>query len=142
MMRIDAAASILGGHPKPTIEGHFQNRPILNITRDVDFDARANTLGQHEQCLERRKEAASYSLGTAGMVPAKDPEGHRGPPDHGGGLSASCRHPPATTGRLGKGSTDKTDQRGDPRLWRTVGGVHRGGNRHAATPPQWFGECL
>src|SRR5262249_47496554 len=129
---------------------------------------RANTLGQHEQCLERRKEAASHSLGTAGMVPAKDPEGHGGPPDHGGGLPASCRHPPATTGRLGKGSTSKTDQRGDPRprlgptsfaaqrrflfrkpakrgaprLWRRVGGVHRSGNPHARTPPQFFGECL
>src|SRR6516225_12413353 len=91
----------LGGHPKPTIEGHFQNRPMVNITRDVDLDARGNTLGQHEQCLERRKEAASYSLGTAGMVPTQDPGGHRYPPDHCGRLSTGSRHPCATTGRLG-----------------------------------------
>jgi hypothetical protein len=40
----------LGGHPKPTIEGHFKTDQYKGIARDVDLDARANTLGQHEQC--------------------------------------------------------------------------------------------
>src|SRR5438128_10974020 len=72
------------GSPKTDHRGSLQNRPTINITRDVDLDSRANSLGQHEQCLERRKEAASHSVGTAGRVPAKDPEGDRSPPDHRG----------------------------------------------------------
>jgi hypothetical protein len=110
------------GSPKTDHRGSLQNRPMVNITRDVDLDARANILGQHEQCLERRKEAASHSLGTAGMVPAKDPEGHRSPPDYCGRLSASRGRRPPTAGRLGEGCAGKTGQRGDPRLgpqsWR------------------------
>jgi hypothetical protein len=84
--------------------------------------SRVTLLQDPEQCLERREKAANHRFGAAnhrfgkaGIVPAKDPEGHRGPPDHRGRLSASRRHLRAAAGRLGEVCAGKTHQRAAPR---------------------------
>src|SRR5205823_6773478 len=68
------------GSPKTGHRGSLQNRPTITIIQDVDFGARAATLGRCEQCLERGKEAASHSIWAARLVAAQDPEDHRCPP--------------------------------------------------------------
>ncbi len=68
------------GSPKTGHRGSLQNRPTITIIQDVDFDARAATLGRCEQCLERGKEAASHSIWPARLVAAQDSEDHRCPP--------------------------------------------------------------
>src|SRR5207302_1828534 len=64
------------GSPKTGHRGSLQNRPTITIIQDVDFGARAATLGRCEQCLERGKEAASHSIWAARLVAAQDPEDH------------------------------------------------------------------
>src|SRR5437667_5934941 len=68
------------GSPKTGHRGSLQNRPTITIIQDVDFDARAATLGRCEQCLERGKETASYRIRAARLVAAQDSEDHRCPP--------------------------------------------------------------
>ena len=46
------------------------------VLEDTDSSERVSTLSQHGECLEGRKEAATHSLGTTGMVSAKDPRDH------------------------------------------------------------------
>ena len=60
------------GTPKTGHRGSLQNRPTITIIQDVDSDPRVATLGQCEQCLERRKETTSYRVRAAGLVDAKD----------------------------------------------------------------------
>src|SRR5437016_3544992 len=67
------------GSPKTGHRGSLQNRPTITIIQDVDFGARAATLGRCEQCLERGKEAASHSIRAARLVAAQDSEDHRCP---------------------------------------------------------------
>jgi len=65
------------GSPKTGHRGSLRNRPTITIIQDVDFDARAATLGRCEQCLERGTETANYRVGTVGLVAAEDSEDPR-----------------------------------------------------------------
>jgi hypothetical protein len=43
-------------------------KPAMSEARDIDSDESPYRLGRHEQCLERRKEAASHRTGEARMA--------------------------------------------------------------------------
>ena len=84
---------VLGGHPKTGHRGSLQNRPTTNTSQDVDFDARASSLGRREQCLERRKEAASHRTGAAGMAGLQKERVFRAPAmKHPGRRLTGCRY--------------------------------------------------
>ncbi len=69
----------LSEHPKAAIQEHLKSgHTFRRIDQDIDSSGRVSSLSQHGECLEGRQETANHSLGTTGMVSAKDPEGHAG----------------------------------------------------------------
>jgi sugar phosphate isomerase/epimerase len=69
--------SILSEHPKAAIQEHLKSgHTFRRNVQDIDNSGRVSSLSQHGKCLEGRKETANHSLGTTGMVSAKDPRGH------------------------------------------------------------------
>src|SRR5258707_9993876 len=67
----------LSEHPKAAIQKHLKSgHTFRRNVQDIDSSGRVSSLSQHGECLEGRKEAANHSLGTTGMVSAKDPRGH------------------------------------------------------------------
>src|ERR1035438_1636799 len=69
----------LSEHPKAAIHEHLKSgHTFRRNVQDIDSSGRVSSLSQHGECLEGRKETANHSLGTTGMVSAKDPAGHTG----------------------------------------------------------------
>src|SRR5207245_2359066 len=67
----------LSEHPKAAIQEHLKSgHTFRSNVQDIDSSGRGNSLSQHGECLEGRKETANHSLGTTGMVSAKDPRDH------------------------------------------------------------------
>src|SRR5713226_5358328 len=72
-----ACPQSLSEHPKAAIQEHLKSGHTLRRNvQDIDSSGRVSSLSQHGECLEGRKETANHSLGTTGMVSAKDPRGH------------------------------------------------------------------
>src|SRR5207237_1804646 len=68
----------LSEHPKAAIHEHLKSgHTFRRNVQDIDSSGRVSSLSQHGECLEGRQETANHSLGTTGMVSAKDPRGHR-----------------------------------------------------------------
>src|SRR6266478_5018893 len=68
---------ILSEHPKAAIQEHLKSgHTFRRNVQDIDSSGRVSSLSQHGECLEGRQETANHSLGTTGMVSAKDPRGH------------------------------------------------------------------
>jgi hypothetical protein len=59
--------NVLSGHPNPA-KRVVTPKPAMSEARDIDSDESFYRLGRHEQCLERRKEAASHRPGEARMA--------------------------------------------------------------------------
>jgi len=66
---VNGSAQFLHEHLK---SGHTFRRNV----QDIDSSGRVSSLSQHGECLEGREETANHSVGTTGMVSAKDPRGH------------------------------------------------------------------
>src|SRR6266446_3984784 len=67
----------LSEHPKAAIQEHLKSgHTFRRNVQDIDSSGRVSSLSQHGECLEGRKETANNSLGTTGMVSAKDSRGH------------------------------------------------------------------
>ena len=72
-----AANRRLSEHPKAAIQEHLKSgHTFRSNVQDIDSSGRVSSLSQHGECLEGREETANHSLGTTGMVSAKDPRGH------------------------------------------------------------------
>jgi hypothetical protein len=75
-----AAPSALGRlseHPKAAIHEHLKSgHTFRRNVQDIDSSGRVSSLSQYGECLEGREETANHSVGTTGMVSAKDPRGH------------------------------------------------------------------
>jgi glucosylceramidase len=69
--------SILSEHPKAAIQEHLKSgHTFRRDVHDIDSSGRVSSLSRHGECLEGRKETTNHSLGTTGMVSAKDPRDH------------------------------------------------------------------
>src|SRR6202011_1017556 len=67
----------LSEHPKAAIHEHLKSaHTFRRNVQDIDSSGRVSSLSQHGECLEGRGETANHSLGTTGMVSAKDPRDH------------------------------------------------------------------
>ena len=67
----------LSEHPKAAIHEHLKSgHTFRRNVQDIDSSGRVSSLSQYGECLERREETTNHSVGTTGMVSAKDPEGH------------------------------------------------------------------
>src|SRR5690348_10526660 len=67
----------LSEHPKAAIREHLKSgHTFRRNVQDIDSSGRVSSLSQHGECLEGREETANHSVGTTGMVSAKDPRGH------------------------------------------------------------------
>ena len=67
----------LSEHPKAAIHEHLKSgHTFRRNVQDIDSGGRVSSLSQHGECLEGREETANHSVGTTGMVSAKDPRGH------------------------------------------------------------------
>ena len=66
----------LSEHPKGIREHLKSGHTFRRNVQDIDSSGRVSSFSQHGECLEGRKETANHSLGTTGMVSAKDPRGH------------------------------------------------------------------
>src|SRR5580692_12675949 len=67
----------LSEHPKAAIDEHLKSgHTFRRNVQDIDSSGRVSSLSQHGECLEGREETANHSLGTTGMVSAKDPRDH------------------------------------------------------------------
>src|SRR6266496_1388348 len=67
----------LSEHPKAAIHDHLKSgHTFRRNVQDIDSSGRVSSLSQHGECLEGREETTNHSLGTTGMVSAKDPRGH------------------------------------------------------------------
>src|SRR5689334_3830625 len=68
---------LLSEHPKAAIREHLKSgHTFRRNVQDIDSSGRVSSLSQHGECLEGREETANHSVGTTGMVSAKDPRGH------------------------------------------------------------------
>jgi hypothetical protein len=67
----------LSEHPKAAIHEHLKSgHTFRRNVQDIDSSGRVNSLSQHGECLEGREETANHSVGTNGIVSAKNPRGH------------------------------------------------------------------
>src|SRR5579864_2918520 len=67
----------LSEHPKAAIQEHLKSgHTFRRNVQDIDSSGRVSSLSQHGECLEGREETANHSIGTTGMVSAKDPRDH------------------------------------------------------------------
>src|SRR6266700_6312871 len=67
----------LSEHPKAAIHEHLKSgHTFRRNVQDIDSSGRVSSLSQHGECLEGREETTNHSLGTTGMVSAKDPRDH------------------------------------------------------------------
>ena len=67
----------LSEHPKAAIGEHLKSgHTFRRNVQDIDSSGRVSSLSQHGECLEGREETTNHSLGTTGMVSAKDPGDH------------------------------------------------------------------
>ena len=67
----------LSEHPKAAIHEHLKSgHTFRRNVQDIDSSEMVSSLSQHGECLEGREETANHSVGTTGMVSAKDPKGH------------------------------------------------------------------
>src|SRR4029077_14443210 len=67
----------LSEHPKAAIQEHLKSgHTFRRNVQDIDSSGRVSSLSQHGECLEGREETTNHSLGTTGMVSAKDPRDH------------------------------------------------------------------
>src|SRR5258708_19200759 len=67
----------LSEHPKAAIHEHLKSgHTFRRNVQDIDSSGRVSSLSQYGECLEGREETANHSVGTTGMVSAKDPRGH------------------------------------------------------------------
>ena len=67
----------LSEHPKAAIHEHLKSgHTFRRNVQDIDSSGRVSSLSQYGECLEGREETANHSVGTTGMVSAKDPAGH------------------------------------------------------------------
>src|ERR1035438_10614422 len=68
---------ILSEHPKAAIQEHLKSgHTFRRNVQDIDSSGRVSSRSEHGECLEGREETANHSVGTTGMVSAKDPRGH------------------------------------------------------------------
>jgi hypothetical protein len=68
----------LSEHPKAAIHEHLKSgHTFRRNVQDIDNSGRVSSLSQHGECLEGREETANHSLGTTGIVSAKDPRDQR-----------------------------------------------------------------
>jgi hypothetical protein len=94
LSHIELEFGLLGGHPKPAISGHLKTGHLSGTrVRDIDGVPKAFSLARHEQCLERRKTAASNSAWATAVVGAAHRGIHRGSPGDRQRLSQSSWHP-------------------------------------------------
>src|SRR5713226_540698 len=64
-------------HPKAAIHEHLKSgHSFRRNVQDIDSSGKVSSLSQYGECLEGREETANHSVGTTGMVSAKDPRGH------------------------------------------------------------------
>src|SRR5215467_4208010 len=71
------SSGALSEHPKAAIREHLKSgHTFRRNVQDIDSSGRVGSLSQHGECLEGRNETANHSLGTTGMVSAKDPRDH------------------------------------------------------------------
>ena len=74
------ASTLLGGHPKPAINGHLQNRQLTDAGRDVDEGEGRVVLRRDEQRLGPPRTAADSCARPTGLDAAPDRRGDGCPP--------------------------------------------------------------
>jgi hypothetical protein len=77
LSKIKSVGLALSEHPKAAIQEHLKSgHTFRRKVQDIDSSGRVSSLSQHGECLEGREETTNHSLGTTGMVSAKDPRDH------------------------------------------------------------------